>query len=192
MGALALFLVLAGGSAYAAFDPVGSDGDIDACYATKGGALSLRMGRTCGTGKKSVTWSQTGPRGPAGSPAASMLTGWVRSGDLPMTASIVYPPLGRGTPEVVGMSPNATVVLRDLAVKVEDPPGAVDAAWDIVVGSSAGDGISCRIRGFFATQCDSGGQAFTLPPHTRLTVTVFNENNATPSNLQFAYRAVAP
>lgn len=189
---MALFLVLAAGSAYAAFDPVGSDGDIDACYATKGGAPSLRMGATCGTGKRPVTWSQRGPRGPAGSPAASMLTGWIRAGDLPMTASALYPPLGRVTPDVVGMTPNATVVLRDLAVKVQNPPGASDASWVIVVGSSAGDGISCRIRGFFATRCDSGGQVFTLPPHTRLTVAVFNENNATPSNLEFAYRAVTP
>ena len=45
MGALALFLVVAGGGAYAAFDPVGPDGDIDACYAKKSGDLDVRKGK---------------------------------------------------------------------------------------------------------------------------------------------------
>ena len=60
IGALALFLVIAGGGAYAAFDPVGGDGDIDACFEKKSGDLDLRKGKKCGKGEKPVTWSQAG------------------------------------------------------------------------------------------------------------------------------------
>jgi hypothetical protein len=70
MGALALFLVLAGGGAYAAFDPVGGDGDIDACFAKKSGDLDLLKGRKCGKGEKPVAWSEAGPKGDPGAPGA--------------------------------------------------------------------------------------------------------------------------
>jgi hypothetical protein len=66
MGALALFLVLTGGAAYAAFDPVGNDGDIDACFQRKSGDLDLQKGKKCGKGEKSVAWNQVGPRGEMG------------------------------------------------------------------------------------------------------------------------------
>jgi hypothetical protein len=66
MGALALFLVVAGGGAYAAFDPVGGDGDIDACFEKKSGDLDLQKGRRCGKAEKPVAWSQVGPVGPVG------------------------------------------------------------------------------------------------------------------------------
>lgn len=66
MGALALFIVLAGGAAYAAFDPVGPDGDIDACYAKRSGDLHLLKGRKCGRKERPITWSEVGPQGPVG------------------------------------------------------------------------------------------------------------------------------
>ncbi len=66
IGALALFLVVAGGGAYAAFNPVGSDGDIDACFEKKSGDLDLKKGKRCGKGEKSVSWSQVGPQGELG------------------------------------------------------------------------------------------------------------------------------
>ncbi len=65
-GLLALFLVLTGAGAYAAFDPIGGDGDVDACFQKKSGDLDLLKGKKCGKGEKTVAWSQTGPQGPAG------------------------------------------------------------------------------------------------------------------------------
>lgn len=65
-GFLALFLVLAGGGAYAAFDPVGRDGDIDACFERKSGDLDIRRGKRCGKRERPIAWSQTGPPGKAG------------------------------------------------------------------------------------------------------------------------------
>lgn len=66
IGALALFLVLAGGGAYAAFDPVGKDGDIDACFQKRSGDLDLLKGKKCGKGERPVSWSEVGPQGPPG------------------------------------------------------------------------------------------------------------------------------
>ena len=65
---LALFVAL-GGGAYAAIikDPVGPDGDIDACYDKKSGDLDLLNGTKCNRGEKPVAWSQVGPQGQAGS-----------------------------------------------------------------------------------------------------------------------------
>ena len=68
MGALALILVLAGGGAYAAFDPVGQDGDIDACFHKKTGDLDVRKGKKCGKGEKRVSWAERGPQGEPGAP----------------------------------------------------------------------------------------------------------------------------
>ncbi len=61
-----LFLVFAGGGAYAALEPVGSDGDINACFERKSGDLNLQKGRKCGKGTKPVSWAQVGPQGVPG------------------------------------------------------------------------------------------------------------------------------
>jgi hypothetical protein len=75
MGALALFLVLAGGGAYAAFNPVGEDGDIDACFEKRSGDLDLLKGRKCGKGERPVSWSEVGPQGPQGEAGAQGVPG---------------------------------------------------------------------------------------------------------------------
>jgi len=72
MGALALFLVLTGGAAFAGLDPVGPDGDIDACYDKRGanrGEVRLLLKGRCNNGtEKRIEWSQQGPQGPQGPP----------------------------------------------------------------------------------------------------------------------------
>jgi hypothetical protein len=62
---IAIFLAL-GGTSIAAFDPIGGDGDIDACYERKSGQLSIQKGKKCPKQSKPVAWAQEGPRGPAG------------------------------------------------------------------------------------------------------------------------------
>ncbi len=74
-GLLALFLVLAGGGAYAAFNPIGEDGDVDACFERRSGDLDLLKGKRCGKGERPIAWSQTGPAGPAGAAGAQGETG---------------------------------------------------------------------------------------------------------------------
>lgn len=63
-------------TAYAALDPIGGDGDVDACFEKKGGELSLlTKKKKCPRGSKAVSWVQTGPRGPAGPPGPPGLAG---------------------------------------------------------------------------------------------------------------------
>jgi len=75
IGCLALFLVLTGGVAWAAFDPVGADGDIDACFKKRSGDLRLLKGDNCARGEKPVAWNQDGPAGAQGSQGAQGAVG---------------------------------------------------------------------------------------------------------------------
>jgi hypothetical protein len=61
---------LIGGVAFAATDPIGADGDVDACYKKRGGQLSLKVKKRCPRGTKSVSWAEVGPRGPQGADGA--------------------------------------------------------------------------------------------------------------------------
>ena len=65
VGLVALFVAL-GGTAVAAFDPIGSDGDVDACFDKKSGDLDVLKGKKCGKREKPVSWSVEGPPGPVG------------------------------------------------------------------------------------------------------------------------------
>ncbi len=58
-GFLALVLVLTGGIAVAAFDPIGPDGDIDACFEQRTGDLDLQTGKRCGKGERRISWTQS-------------------------------------------------------------------------------------------------------------------------------------
>jgi hypothetical protein len=211
-GFLALFLVLAGGGAYAAFDPIGADGDIDACYAKRTGDLDLLKGRHCSRNEKAIAWSAVGPRGEtgavgpqgpkgdagvAGSPAASMLLGRVDASLMPADSTNTYVPSGEASTTnkaLQGSAPNSAVVLRDLFAEVGAAPG-VGATWTIAVGVyPAGPGdprITCQIGGAFAERCNSGGQTATIPPGSEIVLRV-ESANAAPNHLRYGYRAVSP
>ncbi len=73
LGLVAIFIALSG-TAVAAFDPVGSDGDIDACVDKKTKQLTLAK-QNCKKGTKAVSWSATGPAGPAGATGPQGETG---------------------------------------------------------------------------------------------------------------------
>ena len=221
-GLLALFLVL-GGGAYAAFDPVGSDGDVDACFERRSGDLDLLKGKRCEKGEKAVTWSSEGPRGPrgeqgpagergapgaagepgsagpAGPAGASMLLGRVLRPDMPPDVGL-YVPLGSGDGafiESTAISPNATVVLRDLSAWVSEPPGPGGARWTISIGvrnsfTTLDPAITCEIAGGFNQSCDSGGQTVTVPPGTGLYLRVARSGGAADASLSYGYRATTP
>ena len=73
LGLVAIFIALSD-TAVAAFDPVGSDGDIDACVDKKTKQLTLAK-QNCKKGTKAVSWSATGPAGPAGATGPQGETG---------------------------------------------------------------------------------------------------------------------
>ena len=63
----ALFIAL-GGTSIAAIDPLGDDGEIQACYSKKSGDLALRKGKKCGKRQEPIAWNQAGVPGTAGTP----------------------------------------------------------------------------------------------------------------------------
>jgi hypothetical protein len=227
-GFLALFLVIAGGGAYAAFDPVGSDGDVDACFERKSGDLDLLKGRRCGRGEKPVSWSAEGPRGPqgvpgepgqqgergaqgpqgvqgpqgqtgaTGSPAGSATFGGVPFGfGGPGGNFAALFPSGLTLETEPAESPNATIVLRDLAVQVDSAPG-VGGTWTVHLGVSTGGAavipdpaISCQITGSFNTSCTSGSQTATIPPRSPLVVRIGSQDTVD-SSLRYGYRTTVP
>ena len=144
----------------------------------------------------------TGPEGrsvtgPTGAPGASMLSGWINTGDMPPSGGGgTYTPLGNGAPggpSVALMTPNTPVVLRDLIVRVSDAPGSPDGRWLISLGGLFTFGlIQCEIKGTFATTCNTGAQTVTAPAGSFYNLFVDSSNSPNPASLGFAYRAVAP
>ena len=70
----ALFIAL-GGTSIAAIDPLGNDGEIQACYSKKSGDLALRKGKKCGKKQEPIAWSQAGPTGLPGTPGTDGAAG---------------------------------------------------------------------------------------------------------------------
>jgi len=140
-----------------------------------------------------------GAPGTPGSPAASMLMGTVEQNvTLEGTNSTAaFPPIGAAA-QVGGsmLSPNHTVVLRDLSVRVVPPPGgaATRTAYVGILGATLPpeSAISCSVSGGEST-CDSGDATVTVPAGSPLTFAIQNGAVA-PANstVQFGYRATAP
>jgi hypothetical protein len=122
---VAIFLALTG-SAIAAFDPVGSDGDIDACFSKTSKQLSLAKHGKCSKGAKSVSWSQTGPagstgptgptgpKGEAGTPGTARAYGLVQPSGLLTSskgATVTAPIVGVFCVSVSGVTPADTPIM---------------------------------------------------------------------------------
>jgi hypothetical protein len=140
-----------------------------------------------------------GTPGQPGSPAASMLMGTVPFLVNSETANstFAFPPIG--VAEAAGgamLSPNQTVVLRDLAVSVPTAPGAgaTRTAYLGVLGTTLPPeaAISCQVSGA-ETICTSGDATLTVPPASLLTFALTNGAVA-PANstVMFGYRATTP
>src|SRR5215217_3383679 len=94
-----------------------------------------------------------------------MLLGWVEPGDLPPSGYTGdYTPLGSSASSMGSFqsSPNATVLLRDLFVRVQSPPG-LGTRWEFSLQGPGAEALTCSIASAAATTCDSGGQTVTIP-----------------------------
>ena len=140
-----------------------------------------------------------GAPGTPGSPAASMLMGTVPQAQTSesINGTFAFPPVGVAAgPGGSMVSPNQTVVLRDLSVRVVPAPGGA-ATRTAYVGILGGllppqPAISCSVSGG-ATTCDSGDATLTVPAGSQLTFALQNGAVA-PANstVEFAYRATTP
>jgi hypothetical protein len=212
---LALFVALAGTS-YAAFDPVGGDGDIDACFERKSGDLDLLKGNRCSSGERRVTWSQGGPQGPAGPQGEPGPEGAPGQGatNAIMGSNVSGSPLGSGgqfgdvlspsgqsvpklgtAPSLVDMpTPNSILVARDLFVSVAIPPGGGKSWGFELFAGSAQQGyqnLACQISGS-DRDCNSGDQEITIPPGTPMWFYAVAVGGPPATDVNFAWRATAP
>jgi hypothetical protein len=74
IGVLALFVAL-GGTGYAASGGFSQGGALRACVNEEGRLKLVESGKRCHKGQKSVSWSQTGPKGANGAPGANGAAG---------------------------------------------------------------------------------------------------------------------
>jgi hypothetical protein len=207
---LALFAAV-GGGAIAIGQAGGGSETINACVIKRGddrGQLRVLTKGKCKRKKeRALTWNQRGPAGergqpgpqgltgPPGSPAGSMLMGWIQPMQLPPPGGATdLSPLGNSAASIGGLqaTPNAPTVFRDLFVRALSPPGGTSRWRFTLQGNGAEDVIECEIFGSFATTCDSGNQSFTVPAGGTLRLQVANVDGATPAFIYYAYRAETP
>jgi hypothetical protein len=212
-------LVAGGGAAFAAI-PDSDDGEIHGCYSNNKGDLRVidaQAGETCNTSKETaLVWNQEGPQGDPGTPGtpgsagASALTGRAEG---PISAStqprVVYAgPNGASThdnnePLVWHLSPNATIVARDLAVATRISPmgnyGAGHTATFTLMDDSAPTSVSCTISppgGVAELSCNSGAATATISPASHLSLRITLSGGPPPFGLdgptRFGWRAATP
>jgi hypothetical protein len=141
---------------------------------------------------------QPGDPGQPGSPAASMVNGYVPAS---LTSEFAgegngYPAAGTAEGSAYSISPNATVVLRNLVVRVSPPASGGTRTFylgDAQDTSPPGPAISCQIPAG-QNLCNTGSQTATVGPGRIMELFIENAFPLNPSNVDvaFAYRAITP
>jgi hypothetical protein len=142
---------------------------------------------------------ETGPQGPQGPSAASAFSGGGFSQGAPADDYC-----GPTTVQAVNtcasdemtqqnersaLSPNATIVARDLFVKQAEPNGGSRTFTLRVEGTDTA--VGCSINGL-ATTCNSDGATATIPPGSRILLHVVATNAAISNGFWFGWRATTP
>lgn len=194
-------------------------GRIEACYVKKTGAVRLLVkGTKCPKGQKLVRWSQTGPAnvagqdgargqdgakgqdgspGSPGSPAASMLTGSMGTTDAAVGVTQYLHPSGASPgwalPQYADMlSPNQPIAARDLAARLNGPPGAGRTYRFALVVDGVESALDCVISGAVDTTCGDSTDAVTIAPRTPISIQLQVSSGATARTVKFGFRAVTP
>jgi hypothetical protein len=206
----AVFLAL-GGGAYAIGAIPDSNGVIHACVKKKSGTLRAVKGTKCRKKERPISWNRTGPPGSDGargkdgtdgvdgSPAASTISG---NSDVTLDLNIHRLPLSGFTPSASAPttaegwsqpSPNATVVLRDLYVRIPTAPGTNNSRFFAIVRTNPTIAVLiCSISGS-ATTCDSGTHTATVEPGTDLHFEATTEDSPAGSvGVRWAFREETP
>jgi hypothetical protein len=213
VGVTIALLLAASGFAVAAIP--GPNGNIRGCFKKKGGKLRV-VGhkKKCRRGERRLVWSQRGPvgpagqtgatgatgetgatgaTGPAGSPAASAFLGHTTDPlDDATGTRILFPsgpsPAAGGTAK---LSPNATIVARDLAVNLSDTPGPMGTRTFTLRVDGQKTDVGCTMTVNEQT-CNSGSATATIPPASE--VDLFQEHNSVMNTAlaEWAWRATTP
>lgn len=145
-----------------------------------------------------------GTPGTPGSPAASMLMGQVSNTAIPANASgaaatFVAPSgpteLSGNTTTRAQVSPNATIVVRDLAVIQTNTSGAsgqLRYRLQDLNTPSPNVLLECSISGATAKSCNSGSQSATVLPGTKLVIEIALIGTTNSTFAGWGWRATTP
>ena len=208
---------IAGGIAWAA---IGDGGAIQGCY-DSGGNLKVVSALPCPKGYTALAWNQQGPPGSQGVPgtpgtpgvdgsdAASALTGRVDGAlifdNLPLDEITRYAEPNGSSEHVhlldentrTHLSPNATIVARDLAVRAL-MSGSGDTATFTLRDDGGDTAVSCTITvnapsSLVVQTCDSGASTATILPGSELSLEItVNGTTLIKPPILFAWRATTP
>lgn len=140
-----------------------------------------------------------GPPGDTGPAAASMIMGNTTLTAVAAGNAKEIDPSGPGTEAGAGdlsrmLTPNATVIVRDLSVRlVTAPGGSATRHFELHENNGASTGVGCDIGGA-ATTCDSGVTTASVPPGTPLTLSMQSGGTGTAAGTiaQWGFRATTP
>jgi hypothetical protein len=211
--ALIALLVAGGGAAFATI-PDSDDGDIHGCYSNRDGKLRVidaQSGETCSAAKETaLVWNQQGAPGTPGSDAASAIMG--RTDDVfggfaeywaaPSGTSVVT----TGGPEnsVTHLSPNATMVARDLAVRAlidNSELSAQSVTFELRDETTPTTLLTCTMNvpadvSFAPRTCDSGSSTATVAPKSDLALKIYTSVGTSSAveviDIRFGWRATTP
>jgi hypothetical protein len=204
-------LVAGGGAAFAAI-PDSDDGEIHGCYSTRNGDLRVidaEAGQTCGNRETALVWNQQGPPGTPGTPGpagASALTGSAGNQFDFFQAETVYAapsgfsPADADEDRFEQLSPNSTIVARDLAVKVRtqtENPAPSTATFTLRDDGAAAISCTITIPGqppvTGTHTCDSGATTATISPGSELSFQIAVVGfGAVVAPVKFGWRATTP
>ena len=139
---------------------------------------------------------QEGDPGPKGSDAASATYGRIDLGSS-TSARVGYGSIAGRTDaladrrDVVYGSPNATIVARDLRLKLDEAPGAGKSATFTLQDDGVDTALSCTISNT-STSCDTGATTAEIAPGSELALGVFVSGFVPGQIATFGWRATTP
>jgi hypothetical protein len=199
---LALIGVI-GAGAFATAAVVNDDGEIQACYKKKSGALKLMTGKKCGKGQKKITWAQEGPPGPQGPGGQAGADG---TNGTPGSDGVAGPTIiNSAMPTDDGHQPpgSGVNVGTDAGARVPVPPGGAYTAKNFVATTSSNVGVApvtirLNINGVATAltctipvgqaSCDAGNAEVVVPENSQISMETTNNAGSTPSFVGYAFR----
>ena len=192
-----------GAGAFATAGVIGKDGEIQACYSKKSGALKVMKGKKCKKGEKKITWAQEGPRGPQGEGGQAGSAG---TNGTPGSNGVAGPTIiNSAMPTDDGHQPpgSGVNVGTDASARVPVPPGAAYTASSFVATTSTNVGVApvtirLNINGVATaltctipvgqSSCNAGNATVVVPENSQISMETTNNAGSTPSFVGYAFR----
>jgi hypothetical protein len=153
-----------------------------------------------GTPGADGTRGTDGVNGQQGASAASMLTGNTGNVPTPVGPEFTYYLHPSGISDYWGqhafadmLSPERTVVARDLAMSLPNPPGAAGEFYRITLQLNQADtALTCTVSGATDVSCGDSEHTVTIPPRSLISFELEVSPGSTSRRIRWGWRAVEP